>query len=79
MMIVAASQYRNAPRPCRSSTGRGSACCDRQHGPQSKTRLPINAPPFSRDDLLNHRIVVDQGARSTCRSSHTEPAALKSP
>jgi hypothetical protein len=79
MMTITTSQYRNARRPSRSSTGHGSACCNRQHGPQRKTRWPINAPPFSRYDLLSHRIGVDQGARSTCRNSRTVSAALNSP
>jgi len=42
-------------------------------------RLPINAPPYGRYDLLSHRIVVNRGAPSTCRNSHTVSAALKSP
>jgi hypothetical protein len=41
--------------------------------------LSIDAPPFGRYDLLSHGILADQGARSTCRNSHTAPAALKSP
>jgi len=41
--------------------------------------LPINAPPLGHYDLLSHRIVADQCARSIGRNSHTAPAALKSP
>jgi hypothetical protein len=39
----------------------------------------INPAPFGRNDLLGHRIDVDQCARSTRRNSHTAPAAPKSP
>jgi hypothetical protein len=79
MMTIDTSQYCNARRPCRFSTGHGAACSDTQRGPLGKTRLPINAPPFGRYDLLSHRIVVGQDSRSTCRNSHTTPAAPKSP
>jgi hypothetical protein len=79
MMTIATSQYRNASRPCRSSTGHSAARSDTQRGPPGKTRLPIIEPPVGHYDLLSHRIVVDQDARSTCRDSHTTPAALKSP
>jgi hypothetical protein len=40
--------------------------------------LSINAPRFGRYGLLGRGIVADQSARSTCRNSHTTPAALKS-
>jgi hypothetical protein len=79
MMTIATSQYRNVRRSCRSSTGHGAACSGRQLGPLRKTRLPINAPPFGRYDLLSHRIGADQSARSTGRNSHTALDALKSP
>ena len=79
MMSIATSQYRNARRPCRSPIGYGAARSDTQHAPLSNTRLPINAPPFDRNDLLSHRIDADQSVRSTGHSSHTAPAALKSP
>jgi hypothetical protein len=79
MMTITTSQYRNARRPCRSSTGHGAACSDRQFGPLWKRLLPISASPFSRYNLLSHRISADQCARSACRNSHTASAALKSP
>jgi hypothetical protein len=79
MMTIATSQYRNARRSCRSSTGHGAARSDRQLGSPRNTRLPINAPPSGRYNLLSYRILVEQNARSTCRNSHTTPAALKSP
>jgi hypothetical protein len=41
--------------------------------------LPISAPSLGRNDLLNHRTGLDHRARSTCRNSHTAPAAPKSP
>jgi hypothetical protein len=79
MMTIATSQYRNMRRSCRSSTGHGAACLDRQLGPPSKTRSPISDLPFGRYDPLSHRFGADQGARSTCRNSYIAPAALKSP
>jgi hypothetical protein len=79
MMTIAASQYRNPPRSCRSSNGNGAACFNRQLGPLRKTRLPISASPFGRCDLLSHRIGVDHCARSAANNSNTAPAALKSP
>jgi hypothetical protein len=79
MMTIATSQYWNMRRSCRFSCGHGAARSDTQRGPLGKTRLPINAPPFGRYDLLSHRIVVGQDSRSTGRDSHTTPAALKSP
>jgi hypothetical protein len=79
MMTSATSQYRNLRRSCRSSTGHGAACSDRQFGPVSNKRLPLKAPPFRRYDLLSHCIAADQCARSTSRNSHTASAALKSP
>jgi hypothetical protein len=79
MMTIAASQHRNARRPCRSSTGHGAARSDTQRGSLTKTRLPINASPFGHYDPLSHRFGADPSARSTGRNSHTAPAALKSP
>jgi hypothetical protein len=79
MMSIATSQYRNARRPCRSPIGYGAARSDTQHAPLSNTRLPINAPPFDRNDLLSHHIGLDQRARLTSSNSHTVSAALKSP
>jgi hypothetical protein len=79
MMTITASQYRNARRPCRSSTGHGGACSDRQFGPLWKRLSPISASPFRRYNLLNHCILADHRTRSTCRNSYTAPAALKSP
>jgi hypothetical protein len=79
MMTIPTSQYSNAPRSCRSSTGHDAARSDRQLGPPKKTRLPINAPPFDRNDPLNHRIRLDQCAQSTCRNSHTASVPIKSP
>jgi hypothetical protein len=79
MMTIATSQYCYTRRPCRFSAGHGAARSQTQRGPRSKTRLPINALPFGRYDLLSHRIVLDHDARSTSRYSQTTPAALKSP
>jgi hypothetical protein len=79
MMTIATSQYRNARRPCCSSTGHGAARSDTQRGPLAKTRLPINAPPSGRYDPLSHRIGANPSARSIGRNSHAAPAALKSP
>jgi hypothetical protein len=79
MMIIATPQYRNAPRPCPSSTGHGAACSDRQLGPLKKTCLPLSASPFDRYNLLNHCILADHRTRLNCRNSYTAPAALKSP
>jgi hypothetical protein len=79
MMTIATSQYRYAPRSCRSSTGHGGPCPDRHLRPPSKTRLPINVPPFGLYDLLGHYIIANQCARSTRCNSHTAPAASKSP
>jgi hypothetical protein len=79
MMIIAASQYRNAPRSCRSSAGHSTACSDRQFGPLKTTCSPISASPFDRYNLLSHCILADHRTRSTCRNSYTAPAALKSP
>jgi hypothetical protein len=79
MMIIAASQYRNAPRPCRSSTGHSAACSDRQFGPLRKQLLSTNAAPFGRNDLLSHSIGLDQYPLSTCRNSHTTSVPIKSP
>jgi len=79
MMTVATSQYRNVRGSCRSSTGHGIPCSDRQLSRLRKRILSIDAPPFGRYDLISHCILADQGARSTCRNSHTAPAALKSP
>ena len=79
MMTIAASQYSNARRSCRSSTGHGAACSDRHLGPPKKRRFQINAPPFGRGSLLDYCIVVDQCVLSTGRNSHTAPAAIKSP
>jgi hypothetical protein len=41
--------------------------------------LSINAPPFNRNDLLNHRIDVDHCACSAGNNSNPASAALKSP
>jgi hypothetical protein len=79
MTTIAVSQYRNAPRPCRSSIGHSAACSDRQFGPLSIRFFPINALPFSRNDPLSHRIGVERCARSVCRSPRTASDALKSP
>jgi hypothetical protein len=79
MITIATSQYRNVPRPCRSATGHGVICPDHRFGAPRKGLLPTSASPFGRNDLLNHGIVADQCARSTCRNSHTAPAAPKSP
>jgi hypothetical protein len=79
MMTIDTSRYCNARRPCRFSTGHGAARSHTQRRPLGVTRLPINAPPFGRYDPFSHRIVVGQDPPSTCRNSHTTPAALKSP
>jgi hypothetical protein len=79
MMTIAASQYRNARRFFRPSTGHAPARSDQQLGPPKNTRSPIKLPPFGRDDLRGHRVVADQCAQSIARNSHTAPAALKSP
>jgi hypothetical protein len=79
MMTIATSQYRNAPRSCRSCAGHGVICAGQQLGPLSKTRLPINAPQFAHYDPLNHRFGADPCARSTGRNSYTATAASKSP
>jgi hypothetical protein len=79
MMTTATSQYHNARRPCRSSTDHSVRCSHRSFEPVTKKRLPINAPPFSRYDLLSHRIGIDQSAPPMCHNSHTASAALKSP
>jgi hypothetical protein len=79
MMTIATPQHHNARRPCRSSTGHGARCSDQPFEPARNNRLPINAPPFSRYDLLSHRIGIDQSAPPMCHNSHTASAALKSP
>jgi len=79
MMTFATSRYRNARRPCRSSTGHSATRPDAQRGLQRKSLLSINAPPFGRNDPLSHRIGADQPARSTGHNSNTVSAALKSP
>jgi hypothetical protein len=79
MMTIATSRYRNARRPCRSSTGHSAARSDRQLRPLRKGLSPTNAPPFGRYDLLSRRIGVDQAARSTRHNSNAAYAALKSP
>jgi len=76
---IATSQYRNARRPCRSSTGHGAARSGTQREPLGKARLPINSSPFGRDHPLSHCIIADRCARSIGRNSHAAPAALKSP
>ena len=80
MMTIATSQYRNARRPCRSSIGHGGARSNMQLA--ISNRAPICRSTHRRarrNDLLSHRNVADQCARSTCRHSHTASAALKSP
>jgi hypothetical protein len=62
MITTAASQYRNAPRSCRSSNGHGAAWSDRQFGPLRNMPLPISAPSLGRNDLLNHRTGLDHRA-----------------
>jgi len=79
MMTSATSQYRNARRSCRSSTGHGAAFSDRQFGPPRKGRLSTNAPPFGSNDLFSQRVDVDQCARSACHNSNAASATLKSP
>jgi hypothetical protein len=79
MMIIAALQYRNPGRSCRSSAGHGVPCSDQQLRSLRKVLLSIDAPIRDRNNLPSHRIGLGQCARSTCRNSHTEPAAPKSP
>jgi len=78
-MAIATSQYRDARRPCRSSTGHNVACAVPQFEPLWKGLLSINASLFDRDHLIEHRSGIDQRARLTCHNASTPSAALKSP
>ena len=83
MMTIATSQYRNARRSCRSSTGHGAACSDRQFGPPRKTSSPINAPPLrpQRPAQPLHRrrsIAHDRRAATrTPRARHSNPHSAR--
>jgi hypothetical protein len=79
MMTIAASRHRYTQRPGRFSAGHSIARSDRQFGLLWKGLLSINALLFDRDELLDHRSGVDQGARLTRHNSGTASAALKSP
>jgi hypothetical protein len=79
MMNIATSQYLDAPQPCRLSAGHAAACSDRQLASRIKGRVPINPPPFGRNDPPSQRIGTDQSARSTGHNSRTVLAAIKSP
>ena len=78
MTTIATSQYRDARRPCRSSTGHRVARAGTRRRPQPNRLCSINASLFDRGDLLNHRSGVDQCARLTRPDSATASAALKS-
>jgi hypothetical protein len=79
MMTIATPQYRNARRPCRSSTGHGAARPDRQLRPLRKMLLSIDTLICGHNNLLSRRIRLCQRARSIPHNSNTASAALKSP